>query len=69
MYFKVNPSPHEVFMFSGQEDSKVGRPLPNAADAVAEAAASVKIVADKANEMLSNLEGSFLWKLITGSKP
>lgn len=56
-------------MFSGQEDSKVGRPLPNAADAVAEAAASVKIVADKANEMLSNLEGSFLWKLITGSKP
>ena len=36
---------------------------------IAAAAASVKALADKATEMLSTIEGTTLWKILTGAKP
>jgi len=51
------------------EQQRPGRPLPDAADAVAEAAAAVKADAEMVGRMLDEIRGGWLWALLTAQKP
>ena len=67
---KAMPSDSSSMPLPLREDlAGVARPLPDAADAVAEAAAAVKADAELAAAMLQEIRGSWLWALLVKQGP